>query len=146
MTAKGVFALERVKKNTNYPGVSPETTLICIAQKTHFVGLLNCSGISCIIATANLRAVPDRCIRSAEERVGHECIVGQEKFQILQSDGLVSFFGISVSNFQQTGGDQKFPWFASARETKSYSLFFYATLRFEMSGMGRPDHFTHLCH
>jgi len=94
------FFLEMVTEPRIFMGFSPTTTLICIAQKAHYVGFLNYTGFSCIVATAKLWAAPIDVFLL--HRQGWDFNVSQDRrmFHILLSDGRVSFFGILVSNFQ----------------------------------------------
>jgi len=120
--------------------LSPATTLICIAQNAHCVGFLNHTGFSCIVATANLWAAPIDVFLLHRQVWVFNVSQGRRRFQILSSDGRVSFFGILESNFEHRR-ERDFLGCWLWKGNKIVFTVFHAMPRFEKSGSFRTWHF-----
>lgn len=145
MTIQGVFDLEMLKKPRITLGFYPATRLICIAQKARYVGFLKYTGLSCIVATANLWAVSDRCIRSAQERVGFQCIEGQAHISD-SPERLSSLVFRDNSDKFSKQKRSKISRSCLCKGNKILFTIFRATPRFEKSGLEGLDLLTRFCH
>jgi hypothetical protein len=119
VTTQGVLVFTKGENTTYFRGVFSSNSINLYRTESTICGFSKLQRFLLYRSNGEFVSCPDRCIPSAQARVGFQCIAGH----ILPSDGRVSFSGILVSNFQHRR-EQNFLGFVSARETKFDSLLF----------------------